>query len=289
MEYKLIHQDAAGKKTTSVDCISFLAFVKHATFAGINRQFFPRLPFRYSGLFFEFAPSFLWADHFRMLPELVNDPTETAYISNRIGRAFADYFAKKLYGARFTHSYECAMELKGYPISGERPDFYCDTLSKQFAVEAKGYSTQSISDSAMTKHKAQSKTGPLPVNFSAASVAYNLYKTPKIKFYDPEGDNVPYDDSLNLQLRDLYYRSILYFIDRVGNQRSQSEFSDYFAYDIPYPFMATTRILLHRAISERSWDNVEWLASVERKEGDDDGFYIDVDGIGLTNRSTRTC
>ena len=58
MEYELIHQDAAGTKTTSVDRISFLAFVKHATFAGINRQFFRHLPFRYSGLFFEFAPSF---------------------------------------------------------------------------------------------------------------------------------------------------------------------------------------------------------------------------------------
>jgi len=83
------------------------------------------------------------------------------------------------------------MELKGYPISGERPDFYCDTLNKQFAVETKGYSAQSVSDTSMKKHKAQSKTGPLNVHFSAANVAYNLYRKPKIKYYDPEGDDMP--------------------------------------------------------------------------------------------------
>ena len=288
MKYKLIHQDSAGKKETSVDRISFLAFVKHATFAGINRRIFPQIPFRYSSLLFEFAPSFFWSAHFQRLPELVNDPTETAYISNKIGRAFADYFSKKLYGARFTHSYECAMELKGYPISGARPDFYCDALDKQFAVEAKGYSAQSVSDTVMQKHKAQSTTGPLEVNFSAASVAYNLYREPKIKFYDPEGDDIPYDGTLNSELRGLYYQRVLDFIKRVADQRIQSDFSDYFAYNIPNPFGAVRQILVHKAISEKSWDTTEWLTSIEHKDGENNEFYIDVDGIGLTSRSTRT-
>lgn len=287
MKYELIHLDAAGKKTTSTDRISFLAFVKHATFAGINRRFFPLLPFRYTGLFFEFVPSFFWSNHFQLLPELANDPTETAYLSNRIGRAFADYFSKKLYGAKFTHSYECAMELRGHPIMGERPDFYCDTLTKQFAVEAKGYSAQSISDTKMGIHKDQSKTGPLKVNFSAASVAYNLYKSPKIKFYDPEGDNVPYDNALNLELRGLYYHSVLHFIKAVAGPKIQSEFPDYFAFNISYPFMAARQILVHKAIDERSWDTVEWLTSIKHNDGQDNEFYIDVDGIGLTTRSSK--
>ena len=288
MKYELIHQDAAGKKTTSIGDISFLAFVKHATFAGIDRHFFPHLPFRYFGLFFEFAPSFICSNHFQLLPELVNDPTETAYISNRIGRAFADYFSKKLYGAKFTHSYECAMRLKRHSISGERPDFYCDTLTKQFAVEAKGYSAKSISDVAMQKHKAQSKTGPLPVNFSAASVAYNLYNTPKIKFYDPDGDDIPYDDSLNLELRRSYYENALHFIEQISGPREQSDLPDYFSYNISYSFMAARQILVHKAILEPSWRNFEWLIAIEQKEGLDDDLYIDVDGIGLTNRSART-
>ncbi|WP_194715873.1 hypothetical protein [Noviherbaspirillum soli] len=285
MQYELIFQNASGNKSTAIGQISFLEFVKHATFAGINRPFFPHLPFRYLGLFFEFIPSFLWSDHFRLLPELVNDPTETAYTSNRIGRAFADYFSKKLYGAKFTHSYECAMALKGYPISGERPDFYCDTLTKQFAVEAKGYTAQSISDIAMKKHKTQSKTGPLPVNFSAASVTYNLYKAPKIKFYDPVGENTPYDESLNLQLREIYYRTALDFIEQISDSRKQSELSDYFAYNISHPFFPARQILVHRGISEQNWRNAEWFASLERNVGQDGDFYIDVDGIGLSNRS----
>ena len=101
-------------------------------------------------------------------------------------------------------------------------------------------------------------------------------------------ENIPYDESLNLELRNLYYRSALYFIERISGPRTQSEFPDYFAYNIPYPFVAARQILVHRAIAEQSWNNVEWLAPIEHKEGRDDEFYIDVDGIGLTNRSTRT-
>lgn len=285
MQYKLIHQDAAGNKFTSANRISLLAFVKHAAFAGINRSFFPGLPFRYSSLFFEFAASFNRSSHFQLLPELANDPTETAYLSNRIGRAFADYFSKKLYGARFTHSYECAMNLMNLPISGARPDFYCDNLKETFSVEAKGYSAQSISDTQMVKHKAQSATGQIPVAFSVASVAYNLYKSPKIKLYDPDGDEVYYDGDLNSRLRDLYYRSALHFIEMVTDSRTQSEFSDYMAYNIPYRFSAVRQILVHKAIYERTWNTIDWLNSIEHTDEEGNDFYIDMDGIGLTTRS----
>ncbi len=284
MKYELTHQDASGNKENSVGQISFLAFVKHATFAGIDRPFFSGLPFRYFSIFLDYSPSFFRANYFKILPELSSDPTEIAYMSNRIGRAFADYFSKKLYGAKFTHSYECAMHLKGHPIVGERPDFYCDAITKQFAVEAKGYSVKSISDTAMSKYKNQSRTGPLPVNFSAASVAYNLYNTPKIKFYDPEGENIPYDESLNLELRKLYYERVLYFILGISGSRTQSEHLDYFAYDIPYSLLPVRKILVHKKILERSWGNFEWLAAIEHKEGLDDDFYIDVDGIGVSIR-----
>jgi len=86
----------------------------------------------------------------------------------------------------------------------------------------------------------------------------------------------------------LYYLSVLDFIDSIADQRIQSDFSDYFAYNIPYPFMAVREILVHKAISERSWNTNEWLTSIEQKDGENNEFYIDVDGIGLTNRSTRT-
>lgn len=114
------------------------------------------------------------------------------------------------------------MALKGYNIEGDRPDFYCDTFTEQFAVEAKGYSAQSVSDAQMSKHKDQSETGPLSINFSVASVAYNLYKKPKIKFYDPISDNVPYENDLNSRLRELYYQNVLFFIESISDSRTQS-------------------------------------------------------------------
>ena len=95
MKYSLIHQDSSGNKTTTVEKISYLAFIKHATFAGINTKFFPQLPFRYLSILFEFAPHFWTGNCFQQLPQLSSDPTETGYISNKIGRAFSDYLSKK--------------------------------------------------------------------------------------------------------------------------------------------------------------------------------------------------
>lgn len=281
MEYELTHQDITGKINRENGEISLLAFTKHATFAGINHNFFPHAAFRYASLFLEFAPSFWWSSHFRVLPELSSDPTEIAYMSNKVGRAFADYFSKKIYGAKFTHSYECAMTAKGIPISGTRPDFYCDTLTQQFAVEAKGYSKPSISDKEMIKHKNQSKGGVLPVHFSVASVSYNLYKSPKIKFYDPEGDNVHYDKEMTATLRRMYYQSVLYFAESIGS-RTLSEIPDYFAYKFDFPFSHVQQILLHKDIVEKNWETTEWLNSIEQKDIED--LFIDVDGIGLTSK-----
>lgn len=281
MDYILIHQDAAGNTTTSKNQISWLAFVKHATFAGIERPFFSTLPLRYTSLLFEFAPSFFWRDGFKLLPELAIDPTETAYISNRVGRAFADHLAKKLYKAKFTHSYECAMHTKGFPIKGQRPDFYCDTLTQQFSIEAKGFSKKNITDIAMLEHKKQSTKGPLPVHFSAASVAYDLYNVPKVKFYDPEGDDISYDRELSIRLRNFYYSRALDFIEEISDSKTPSDFSDYFAYTVKYPFTHARRILVHKAISERSWTTNDWLFSIKSVEEQDDSVYIDVDGIGL--------
>lgn len=288
MKYELTHQDSKGKiKTTSAE-ISFLAFVKHATFAGINRPSFPGLPFRYASIFFDFMPSFFGRNHFSPLSELAKDPTETAYMSNRIGRAFADYFSKKIYDAKFTHSYECAMALKGYKIIGERPDFYCDTLRQQFAVEAKGYSAQSVSETAMIKHKVQSETGPLSTHFTVASVAYNLYKNPRIKFYDPEGDDVLYESQLNARLRYFYYRDALRFISFISDSRTQSDLHDYYAYNISLPNIPVKQILVNKGILEQAFENIEWLDSINNTGEENGNYYIDVDGIGLSyNNSGR--
>jgi len=190
----------------------------------MNNVHSPFLASRYASLFFEFVPTLFGNGKFERFPDLASDPTETAYLSNKIGRAFADYFSKNVYNAIFTHSYECAMIEAGFPLAGERPDFYCDTGSCQFAVEAKGYSAPSVSDVKMVKHKNQSKTGPLSVHFSIASVAHGLYKSPRIKYYDPVGEDMPYSYDLNYGLRKSYYKSVLNFIRLVSVPSDQSEF-----------------------------------------------------------------
>lgn len=287
MEYELIHLDNKGLIKTSHGEISFLAFIKHATFAGLEGSHVLLHPLRYTSFFCEFAPSFFGSNHFRKYSGLERDPTETAFMSNRIGRAFADFFSKKIYGAKFTHSYECAMALKKIPIKGDRPDFYCDTLTAQFAVEAKGYSAQSVSDFDMIKHKKQSGTGPLSINFSVASVAYNLYKKPKIKFYDPKGSDEPYDHVLNSRLRYFYYRDAINFIETISDLRTQSELPDYYAYNISYPFFPFRQFLVNKWIAERKFMGAEWLTSMDNmsiSNQENDDFYIDVDGIGLKGR-----
>ncbi|HDT0625536.1 hypothetical protein [Morganella morganii] len=284
MKYELIHLDNKGSIKTSHGDISFLAFIKHATLAGLENPYVILNPLRYIHFFCEFTPSFFGSNHFRKYPGLEKDPTETAYLSNRIGRAFADYFSKKIYGAKFTHSYECAMALKKLPIKGDRPDFYCDTLTAQFAVEAKGYSAQSVSNYDMIKHKKQSGTGPLSINFSVASVAYNLYKKPKINFYDPIGGDEPYDHVLNLHLRYLYYQNVMKLIEIISDSKKQSKLPDYYVYNISYPFFPFRQFLVNKEIGKRKFMDTEWLMSMkninsESQENDD--FYIDVDGIGL--------
>ncbi|MBV6447544.1 MAG: hypothetical protein FCKEOINB_01173 [Nitrosomonas sp.] len=173
------------------------------------------------------------------------------------------------------------MALKGHSISGQRPDFYCDAITGQFAVEAKGFSALNVSDVRMQKYKKQSQTGPLQVHFSVASVSYNLYQSPKIKFYDPVNENIEYDSDLNSRLRDLYYWSVLEFIEAASHLSNEHEFSDYKTYIIRHPFAPIKKILIHRAIFEKNWSSNDWLESLKRNNEESEEFYIDVDGIGL--------
>lgn len=299
MRYQIIHWDANNKITIKNANISLPAFAKHAAFAGLNDLNFWMNPYRNISLLFEFIPSFLWSDSFMKYPGLENDPTETAQMSNKIGRAFADFFSKKIYGAKFTHSYECAMFEAGYDLIDERPDFYCDTGTQQFAVEAKGFSRKSISNSEMIDHIDQANTGPLSTHFSVASVAYNLYESPKINFYDPKGETFSYNYNLNSHLRDLYYRKVLLMIEIMTNNKGRNVNDNYLSFELPlynlvlrndlyirnssrslYP---TIHIIVDKEILEGKFNDPEWLTKPVLKtwKGNERRIYIDADGIGV--------
>lgn len=262
--------------------ISFLAFTKHATFAGLGPDFGPYPLLRRLVQTLDFLQ--YWdgpKGRFRLPRVLRNDPTELNYISNRIGRALADYCAKRITGARFTHCYESAMRAAGHPIRGRRPDFYCDTLTKQFAIEAKGYSRTSVSDEAMKEHKRQAKTGPLSVHFSKASVSYNLYRAPKIKYYDPPSD-AKYDDDLNRLLRAEYYKTILASLSVFPETTPvKIEGHEFAAFSI-HPILPNECILVHPNIVNGTWrESVDWLTEFPKDGFETETAFVDSDGIGI--------
>ena len=281
MKLNISHLDITGNLNDEVVDISYPAFIKHMAFCGlgVNNSILKSL--RYTGYYFEYL-SYWSSQCFRLPPVIYFDPTEKGQISNKIGKAFSDFLAKKYYKARFTHNYEHAMVRAGFPLKGSRPDFYCDTLSKQFAIEAKGSSSPLISKNKMDKVKIQSQKGPLPVNFSIASVSYNLYHSPSINFWDPEMPDTPYNEVINAQLRHIYYKSIIDLIEMSGIERVNSNIHGYYEYDFQslnelLPHKIT--LLLHNRIAANEWGDCSFLHEIESvNEGN---IYIDLDGIGI--------
>ncbi|MFI3223510.1 MAG: hypothetical protein QX191_10790 [Methylococcaceae bacterium] len=286
MKLKVEYFDGQSITNPEFD-LTYLQFIKHLAFAGMEVHTSPYFMFRFLGFMFEFLPYWKTSVNGLELPEIVfRDPTELGQISNRIGKALADFLAKKIYKAKYTHNYEHAMFLRKHPIKGERPDLYCHSLTKQFAIEAKGYKKSRISDVDMEKFKMQSKKGPLTFNFTVASVAYNLYKDIHVKFHDPVGIDMDYSTDLNKELVDTYYRSILNLIKQFGllpSNQVDNLPQDYVAYKIPLITQETfLYLLLHRLIVEEKWGRLE--LTNDHYNSDSEDTYIDVDCVGLCIR-----
>lgn len=274
IKYKLINKDRTGNITTKQDSIYYLAFVKELSFAGINSNS-PTLE-TYCRLltnFFDFLPSFIHS-RFHLHPDLENDPTERNQFSNKVGRTFAVYLAKKISGAKYVNNYECALKKNGFPISGRRPDYYCDTGTQTFSLEAKGSCVKSVSDSVMQTVKNQAQSSKLSTQFSIASKTYNIYNSPIIKFYDPEGNNKSYDTELCNFLRKDYYNGIINLLNSPYFTQTEKSEKDFYSYT-PQSFSDLFQILIHKEIIETK-DFSESLTPIET-----DNLFIDSDGIGL--------
>jgi hypothetical protein len=282
MQITLIQQDAAGNQTTNEVVVGLLPFLKSLATAGdIDRTRFQTFRKMSAALafyweHFQFGPYF---NVFALRPLHHNDPTELGQFSNRVGKALADYFARRLSGAIQTHTYEDALAVRHLPIVGQRPDLYCDTGFQQFSMEAKGFSVSSVSDNAMKNHKAQAQSGLLPVNFAVACISYNLFGHPLCKYYDPPIADAPYNDRLNRMLARLKYARLLSVLDmfpRVGistvaNQRVE-RFRITDDEDVPLTLLVAERI---RTFVRRSGP----IFRGERFE--EVGLFLDNDGVGL--------
>jgi len=184
------------------------------------------------GMFFQFGyflqSSSLRNDKFSLPPSNLYDPTEKGQFSNIAGKAIADFLAKKIDNAIHTVNYEAAMKMKNMSITGSRPDLLAFSNNSTFAIEAKGFSRNSVNN--MIDHKNQSKTGGIPVNFTVASVSYNLYNQVKCKYHDPYNDDIPFDEELFAESTKKYYSGFIDFLE-FGNYK-EVEYKDEKFYEI---------------------------------------------------------
>ncbi len=150
---------------------------------------------------------------------------------------FQNFLAKKIDNALFTVNYEAAMNIKGIALNIARPDLLAYTNTQMFAIEAKGFSAKTVSDNEMIKHKKQSATGKISVNFTVASVSYNLYEKVKCKYYDPHNDNILYDKELFTQLSKKYYSGFVDFLEFGHQEKTKYNDEEFYEIDISYPYL----------------------------------------------------
>jgi len=214
MQLKVEYQDRHGNINIQNYHLTRLALLKHMAIAGQGYKFSPQKLMRTLGMFLHYS-SYLNKyefknDKFSEPPIGLSDPTEKGQFSNLVGKAIADFLSKRIDNSIYTVNYEAAMRVKGQPINGPRPDLIAFNRTQTFAIEAKGYAGNSGN---MSAHKKQSQTGNIPVDFTVASVAYDLYNNVKVKYYDPENGDVPYDNELRQKLTQNYYKGFLGFLD----------------------------------------------------------------------------
>ncbi len=217
MNIDIQYIDQAGNLYKRVESVNTIGLVKHIAIAG--QGYLPSIKYytKTFGIFchyIEYLNSTSLNDsQFSFPPPERRDPTEKGQFSNLAGKGIGDFLSKRLSGAKVTHNYEAAMTVAGIPISGNRPDLYCIGNNFQFALEAKGFSAATISAKEMLSHKGQAQSGSLPVNFSVASVSYNLYELVRCKYHDPFNDNIQYNAAVNRELNRIYYTGIFEYLN----------------------------------------------------------------------------
>ena len=183
--------------------------------------------------------------------------------------------------------------------------------NKKFAIESKGFASSSSGN--MLDHKTQSKAGPISVNYSIASVSYNLYSKVKCNYHDPINPNSEYDEDLLRQLSKEYYSGIKEYFDERYFERNEIKVNgeDFYELDIFTPRFIRTFGLDRYS---RFWPEIEfWLFErlrlkliipknivelakngISRQiepfqigESESNYLYIDTDRIGLKIRNGR--
>jgi hypothetical protein len=302
--------DALGVNHSLNFNINRIAFAKHLAIAGQGFAPKPSKLFRTLGMALHYSNyiqrNSFYNNHFSQPPTGLSDPTEKGQFSNLAGKAIADYLSKRINNSLLTVNYEAEMRLRGIPLIGQRPDLLAYTsTTTRFAIEAKGYSGGAGN---MANHKNQAQSGNfiIPVNFSIASVSYNIYNSIKCNYHDPLNENIVIDNDEFKNSSKLYYSGFAEFLDEkyfeinelsfgeekfyeVGlsyrqlekmfkNNFSFSRFMFHEIFDIHRP-----RLIIPKNIIEYSesgiTNKIEPFKYIQEK-----GIYIDNDRIGLKIR-----
>lgn len=221
MNIQVEYKDTAGTITNQTHRLSRLAFAKHLAIAGQGYAPRPQKLIRTIAMFLHYSNYIQRQafnnDRFSEPPIQLSDPTEKGQFSNLAGKAIADFLSKRIDKSIYTVNYEAAMRIHNptipLSINGRqvrRPDLLAYTSNSRFAIEAKGFSSGFGN---MNNHKNQSQTGGIRVNFTVASVSYDLYHQVKCKYHDPYNDNVPYDNELLRKLTQQYYSGLSEFLN----------------------------------------------------------------------------
>ncbi|MBZ9634649.1 hypothetical protein [Clostridium sp. FP1] len=294
MQLSIIYRDNTGINNNINKDIPYLALIKHMAIAG--QGYLPLVANlkRCSGMFLNYS-NYLQSDafkedHFSTPQGYAYDPTEKSHFSNLIGKAVADYLSKQISGGKITFNYEAAMKKGGFKIKGERPDLLCVNKNQTFSIEAKGYSKKTVSENEMKEHKYQSKTGPIAVKFSIASVAYNIFSKVEVKYYDPSNEKYEHNTNLIKELSKQYYSGLFQYInkDLFDIQEKEINNKNYYVINIDYGRQLTSymccmcgpklSLLLDTRIKnfkENGFDDFD------SKQYSEKNIYIDTDGVGI--------
>lgn len=310
--------DQSGTTHNQTHRLTRLAFAKHLAVAGQGYAPKPQKLIRTLAMFFHYSyytqRQAFYNDRFSQPPIQLSDPTEKGQFSNLAGKAIADFLSKRIDQSIYTVNYEAAMRVHNpiIPLSVNgrqvrRPDLLAYTSNSRFAIEAKGFSGGFGN---MNNHKNQSQTGGIRVNFTIASVSYDLYNQVKCKYHDPFNDNVPYDNELLRRLTRQYYSGLSEFLnEKYFNYRvteiqgekfyeielSYKPFEKLFPDEFPFRHFwhleileyYRPRIILPFAIRDYAENGITnevrpFIFETNKDQGQD--IYIDNDRIGLRIR-----
>lgn len=310
MNITVEYKDTAGAISNQTHNLTRIAFAKHLAIDGQGYAPRPQKLIRTIAMFFHYSNYIQRQafnnNRFSEPPIQLSDPTEKGQFSNLAGKAIADFLSKRIDQSIFTVNYEAAMRLRRLPLNVERPDLLAFKQNAMFALEAKGFSGDHGN---MTKHKAQSQTGGIPVNFSVACVSYNLYNNVQCKYHDPFNDNIQYDNELLRGLTRNYYKGLSEFLNQKFFEYREFNFQGETFYEVElsfrnfeklfpdeFPFrpilhfeildLYRPRLILPKKIRDYAEDGLtsETKPFVFETSEQDYNTYIDNDRVGLRIR-----